>query len=246
MDGAKVHAWVLKPPNFDPTQRYPTIVYVHCSMFSWDFNHEFQCLAAAGFVVAYFNQRGTTAGYGQDWTRASEGDQGGKDYEEIMLGVDELLSRPYVDGNRLGVTGGSCGGFMTNWIVGHTDRFKAAVTQRSITNQISMFGTSDIGPECTLGETSDTPWSSLEAVWRQSPIAYAEQIHTPLLIVHSTEDHRCPLEQAEQLFAALRWLGREVELVIFEGENHGLSRGGRPGNRIERLRRIGGWFEKHL
>ncbi|MBI1298476.1 prolyl oligopeptidase family serine peptidase [bacterium] len=246
VDGAKVHAWVLKPPNFDPTQRYPTIVYVHCSMFSWDFNHEFQCLAAAGFVVAYFNQRGTTAGYGQDWTRASEGDQGGKDYEEIMLGVDELISRPYVDGDRLGVTGGSCGGFMTNWIVGHTDRFKAAVTQRSIVNQISMFGTSDIGPECTLGETSDTPWSSLEAVWRQSPIAYAEQIHTPLLIVHSTEDHRCPLEQAEQLFAALRWLGREVELVIFEGENHGLSRGGRPGNRIERLRRIGGWFEKHL
>jgi dipeptidyl aminopeptidase/acylaminoacyl peptidase len=246
VDGAKVHAWILKPPSFDPTHQYPTIVYVHCSMFSWDFNHEFQCLADAGFIVAYFNQRGTTAGYGQAWTRASEGDQGGKDYEEVMLGVDELVSRPYVDGERLGVTGGSCGGFMTNWIVGHTDRFHAAVTQRSIVNQISMFGTSDIGPECGIGETGATPWSDLEAVWRQSPIAYAEAIFTPLLIIHSDEDHRCPLEQAEQLFAALRWLGRETELVIFEGESHGLSRGGRPGNRIERLHRIQDWFERYL
>ncbi|MBV7332413.1 S9 family peptidase [Chloroflexi bacterium TSY] len=246
VDNAKVHAWILKPPNFDETKTYPTILYVHCSMFSWDFNHEFQCLANAGFVVAYFNQRGTTAGYGQAWTKASEGDQGGQDYAEIMLGVDELVQRPYIDAYRLGVTGGSCGGFMTNWIVGHTNRFAAAVTQRSIVNQISFFGTSDIGPECTFGETGETPWSNLDAVWRQSPIAYAEQIETPLLIIHSDEDHRCPLEQAEQLFAILRWLGRTVELVIFEGENHGLSRGGRPGNRIERIRRILDWFQRYL
>lgn len=246
VDHAKVHAWLLTPSDFDESRTYPTILYVHCSMFSWDFNHEFQCLANAGFVVAYFNQRGTTAGYGQAWTKASEGDQGGQDYAEIMLGVDELVQRPYIDTNRLGVTGGSCGGFMTNWIVGHTDRFAAAVTQRSIVNQISFFGTSDIGPECTLGETGDTPWSNLDAVWRQSPIAYAEHIQTPLLIIHSDEDHRCPLEQAEQLFAILRWLGRTVELVVFEGESHGLSRGGRPGNRIERIRRIMGWFQRYL
>lgn len=246
VEDAKVHAWLLKPPNFDETNVYPTILYVHCSMFSWDFNHEFQCLANAGFVVAYFNQRGTTAGYGQAWTKASEGDQGGQDYAEIMLGVDDLVQRPYIDANRLGVTGGSCGGFMTNWIVGHTDRFAAAVTQRSITNQISFFGTSDIGPECTLGETGVTPWSNLDAIWQQSPIAYAEAIETPLLIIHSDEDYRCPLEQAEQLFAILRWLGRTVELVVFAGENHGLSRGGRPGNRIERIRRIIGWFERYL
>lgn len=247
VEGAKVHAWVMDPPGLDKGRRHPLILYVHCSMFSWDFSHEFQCLAAAGYVVAYFNQRGTTAGYGQAWTRASEGDQGGKDFQEIMLGLDDLLGRrPYIDQGRMGVTGGSCGGFMTNWIVGHSDRFAAAVTQRSISNQVSFFGTSDIGPECTLGETSDDPWSDLGALWRQSPIAYAANVRTPLLILHSDEDHRCALEQAEQLFAALRWMEREVELVIFEGENHGLSRGGRPGNRIERLRRIQGWFQRYL
>ena len=246
VDGAKVHAWIMKPPNMDEHLRYPTIVYVHCSMFSWDFNHEFQCLVNAGYVVAYFNQRGTTAGYGQAWTRASEGDQGGKDYEEVMLGVDELISRPYIDETRLGVTGGSCGGFMTNWIVGHNNRFAAAVTQRSIANQISFFGTSDIGPECTQRETDANPWDDMAGVWRQSPIAYAANVETPLLIIHSDEDYRCALEQAEQLFAALRWMNKEVELVIFEGESHGLSRGGRPGNRIERQRRIIGWFEKYL
>lgn len=246
LDGANVHAWLMKPVGFVEGRKYPTVLQVHCSMFSWDFNHEFQILATAGFAVAYFNQRGTTAGYGQAWTHASEGDQGGKDYTEIMKGVDDLLTRPYLDGARLGVTGGSCGGFLTNWIVGHTDRFAAAVTQRSITNQISFFGTSDIGPECTEGEIATNPWRSLESSWQQSPIAYAERINTPLLIVHADEDYRCPLEQAEQLFAALRWMGKPVELVIFEGEDHGLSRGGRPGNRIERLRRILGWFERYL
>jgi acylaminoacyl-peptidase len=216
-------------------------------MFSWDFNHEFQCLANAGYVVAYFNQRGTTAGYGQDWTLASIGDQGGKEYDEIMLGVDDLLQRPYVDAERLGVTGGSCGGFMTNWIVGHTDRFAAAVTQRSVTNEVSFFGTSDIGPESgEVGNEGERPWTNLDLYWRQSPLAYAANIRTPLLIIHSEEDYRCPLEQAEQLFAALRWMGREVEMVIFQGESHGLSRGGRPGNRIERQRRILGWFERYI
>ncbi|MBK8034422.1 MAG: S9 family peptidase [Chloroflexi bacterium] len=246
LDSAKVHAWLVKPVDFIEGVRYPTIVYVHCSMFSWDFNHEVQVYANAGFVVAYFNQRGTTAGYGQAWTHASEGDQGGADYEEIMLGVDELVSRPYVDAKRLGVTGGSCGGFMTNWIVGHTNRFAAAVTQRSITNQISFFGTSDIGPEGTEGETGTNAWKDLDASWRQSPIAYAANINTPLIILHADEDYRCSLDQAEQLFAVLRWMGKTVEMVVFEGENHGLTRGGRPGNRIEHQRRILGWFQKYL
>jgi dipeptidyl aminopeptidase/acylaminoacyl peptidase len=246
LDGAKVHAWLVKPVHFEEGRKYPTIVYVHCSMFSWDFNHEVQVYANAGFAVAYFNQRGTTAGYGQAWTHASEGDQGGKDYEEIMLGVDDLIKRPFIDADNLGVTGGSCGGFMTNWIVGHTNRFAAAVTQRSITNQISFFGNSDIGPECTEGETGTNAWKDLEASWRQSPIAYAANINTPLLILHADEDYRCALEQAEQLFAVLRWMGKEVELVIFEGENHSLTRGGRPGNRMEHQRRILGWFQKYL
>jgi dipeptidyl aminopeptidase/acylaminoacyl peptidase len=246
VDGAQVHAWEIKPVGYEAGKQYPVVVYVHCSMFSRDFNHDFQCLANAGYVVAYFNQRGTTAGYGQAWTLASEGDQGGKDYDEVMLGVDDLVRRPYVDGTRMGVTGGSCGGFLTNWIVGHTDRFAAAVTQRSIVNHISFFGTSDIGPECTQRETGASPWTDLESVWRQSPLAYAANAHTPLLIIHSDEDHRCSLSQAEELFAALRWLGCEVEMVIFQGESHFLAQGGRPGNRIERQRRILGWFRKYL
>ena len=246
LEDANIHSWIMKPHAFDEKKQYPGIVYVHCSMFSWDFSHEFQCHVTNGYVLTYFNQRGTTAGYGQAWTRASEGDQGGKDYEETMLGVEHFASRPYIDANRLGVTGGSCGGFMTNWIVGHTDRFKAAVTQRSISNQISMAGVSDFGPEMTRGETSVDAVAHFEAAWRQSPLAYASQVNTPLLIIHSDQDYRCPLEQAEQLFAALRWMNKEVEMVIFEGEGHGLSRNGRPGNRIERLRRIMGWFESHL
>jgi len=246
LEGSRVQGWVLKPIGFDPAHRYPAIEYVHCSMFSWDFSHEFQCLAAAGYVVHVVNQRGTSAGFGQAWTRASEGDQGGGDYQETMKMVDWLTAQPYVDEERLGVTGGSCGGFMTNWVVGHTDRFKAAVTQRSIVNQISFFGTSDIGPEGTTAEAGADPWSDLDAVWRQSPLAYAHRIDTPLLILHSDEDHRCPLEQAEQLFAALRWMRKDVELVVFEGESHGLSRGGRPSNRIERLRRIQNWFDERL
>ena len=161
VEGAKVHAWLMKPLDFAADRKYPLVLYVHCSMFSWDFNHEFQVYANKGYAVAYFNQRGTTAGYGQAWTKASEGDQGGKDFDEIMLGVDELTSRAYIDSDRMGVTGGSCGGFMTNWVVGHTNRFAAAVTQRSITNQISFFGTSDIGPECTGGETRTDPWARL-------------------------------------------------------------------------------------
>ena len=247
LEGDRVHGWVMKPPGHSEDRRYPAVFYVHCSMFSWDFSHEFQCITNRGYVLAYFNQRGTTAGYGQAWTRASEGDQGGADYRETMLGVDDVLDRyPSVDPGRLGVTGGSCGGFMTNWIVGHTNRFKAAVTQRSITNFVSFAGTSDLGPEYVLGEIATSPFRSLHETWRQSPLAYVQHVETPLLIIHSSEDHRCALEQAEQLFAALRWQRKEVEMVVFEGESHGLSRGGRPGNRIERLRRIIGWFDTHI
>lgn len=135
---------------------------------------------------------------------------------------------------------------MTNWIVGHTDRFAAAVTQRSVTDLVSKYGTSDNGPEQAESEGACAPWMDLDRLWDSSPIAYAHQIHTPLLIIHSEEDHRCALGQAEELFAALRWMERKVELVIFEGESHGLSRGGHPGNRIERQRRILDWFNRHI
>jgi dipeptidyl aminopeptidase/acylaminoacyl peptidase len=246
LDGKEVHAWEIRPLAFRDGIKYPAIVYVHCSMFSWDFSHEFQCLANAGYVVAYFNQRGTTAGYGQEHAFGNYYGKHVKEFDEIMLGVDDLIGRRYVDSDRVGVTGGSCGGFMTNWIVGHTNRFAAAVTQRSVVNLVSKFGTSDNGPEQATSEGAKPPWVDVDTLWRSSPLAYAERVRTPLLILHSEEDHRCPLSQAEELFAALRWMGREVEMVVFEGEHHGLSRSGRPGNRIERIHRIMGWFERYL
>ncbi len=246
LDGKSVHAWEIRPLAFEEGKKYPTIVYVHCSMFSWDFSHEFQCLANAGYVVAYFNQRGTTAGYGQEHAFGNYYGKHLKEFDEIMLGVDDLAQRPHVALDRMGVTGGSCGGFMTNWIVGHTNRFAAAVTQRSVVNLVSKFGTSDNGPEQATSEGAEPPWVDVDTLWRSSPLAYADQVRTPLLILHSEEDHRCPLSQAEELFAALRWLGRDVELVVFEGEHHGLSRSGRPGNRIERQRRIMAWFDRYL
>jgi dipeptidyl aminopeptidase/acylaminoacyl peptidase len=241
-----VHAWEIKPVGYEEGKAYPTIVYVHCSMFSWDFNHEFQCLANAGYNVFYFNQRGTTAGYGQAHALGNYYGKHRDEFREIMLGVDDVVKREYVDEERLGVTGGSCGGFMTNWIVGHTDRFSAAVTQRSVTDLVSKYGTSDNGPEQAESEGGGTPWDQVDRLWWSSPIAYADRVRTPLLIVHSAEDHRCALSQAEELFTALRWMGQEVEMVVFEGEHHGLSRGGRPGNRIERQRRILDWFERYL
>jgi dipeptidyl aminopeptidase/acylaminoacyl peptidase len=163
----------------------------------------------------------------------------------VMKVADWLFARPYVDRGRVGVTGGSYGGYMTNWIVAHSDRFRAAVTQRSVVNLESMFGTSDFG--YSLGyEFGGTPWKNVDELRRQSPITYVTNIRTPLLIEHEEDDLRCPIEQAEQLFTALRVLGREVEFVRFEGESHGLSRGGRPLNRAERLRRIIGWFDRWM
>ena len=246
LEGAKVHAWVIKPVGFEAKTRYPLILQVHCSMFSWDFNPEFQTLSSAGFVVAYFNQRGTTAGYGQKWGSGNYYGTQVEEVREIMLGVDDLIAKGYVDEARMGVTGGSCGGFLTNWVVGHTNRFRAAVTQRSVVDLVSKFGTSDNGPEQCEGEGGKAPRVDIRSSWGWSPLASAPNIQTPLLILHATEDHRVPLSQAEELFVALRWMDKEVELVIFDGESHELSRTGRPGNRIEHTRRILDWFRKHL
>jgi dipeptidyl aminopeptidase/acylaminoacyl peptidase len=244
--GARVHGWELRPPDFDPALQYPAIAYVHCSMFSWAFSHEFQCLAAAGHVVQYLNQFGTTAGYGQAHALGNYVGSQRRESAEILAAVDALAARPYVDGARIGITGGSCGGYLTNWLIGQSDRFAAAVAQRSISNLVSKFGTGDNGPEQATAEGARPPWADVETLWRNSPIAYAPRVTTPLLILHSTEDHRCPLSQAEEWFAALRWHGATVELVVFEGESHELSRAGRPQHRIERLTRILDWFRRHL
>jgi len=163
-----------------------------------------------------------------------------------MAVCDHLVQQGWADPERLGVTGGSYGGYMTVWILGHTTRFKAACAQRLVSNMESMFGTSDFGWYFALTINGKPPWEDRENYVRCSPITYVDKIETPLLIIHSEEDHRCPMEQAEQVFTALKYRGQEVELLRFKGESHGLSRGGRPQNRLERLRRISGWFAERL
>jgi dipeptidyl aminopeptidase/acylaminoacyl peptidase len=211
------------------------------------FFHEMQHLAGKGFVVMWTNPRGSH-GYGEAHTRAIQRNWGGPDYDDLMKVADHLAGLDYVDSSRMGVTGGSYGGYMTNWIVGHTDRFRAAVTQRSVVNLYSFFGESDFGYHFRY-EFHGLPWEDEETALRylrMSPIHYVKHIKTPLLILHNDEDHRCPISQAEELYTALKVLKREVTMVRFEGESHGLSRGGRPRNRLERLKRIGGWFDRYL
>jgi dipeptidyl aminopeptidase/acylaminoacyl peptidase len=240
----------MKPIGFEEGKKYPMVLEIHGgphTMYSNSFFHEFQLLAAEGYVVLYTNPRGGH-GYGQKFVDACRGDYGGKDYEDLMQGVDYALgSFNYIDKDRLVVTGGSYGGFMTNWIVGHTDRFKAAVTQRSISNWISFYGVSDIGYYFTEWQILGNAWDDVEKLWHHSPLKYVANIKTPLLILHSEKDYRCPIEQAEQLFIAIKRLGQtDTEFVRFPNSNHDLSRNGNPKLRIERLNRIVGWFNKYI
>jgi dipeptidyl aminopeptidase/acylaminoacyl peptidase len=247
-DGWPMDGWILKPQDFDPKKKYPLIVEIHGgpnTQYGYGFFHEMQILVAAGYVVFYTNPRGS-CGYGRDFSLSVRGAWGIKDSLDIMAGIDALLQKGYIDEQRMGVTGGSYGGFMTNWLIGHNDRFKAAVTQRSLSNLASDFGSSDFGWIFADDELETTPWDGLPRYMELSPITYVKNIHTPLLILHSEQDLRCNIEQAEQLFAALKWLGREVQFVRFEGQSHGLSRGGHPKLRVERLHLILGWFEKYL
>jgi dipeptidyl aminopeptidase/acylaminoacyl peptidase len=246
-DGTEIHGWIMKPINWKRGRRYPAVVEIHGGprvQYGNTYFHEFQVLVAAGYVVLYLNPRGSQ-GYGEEFADALTGKWGEADYPDIMAGVDALLKRGYVDHQRLGVTGGSYGGFMTNWIIGHTDRFRAAVTQRSVVNMVSMFGSSDGGYEMNR-EFNSYPWDGTDLYRRLSPLTYVKEIRTPLLIIHSEQDLRCSIEQAEQLFCALKVLRRRVEFIRFPEEPHGLSRHGRPDRRVERLKRIVGWFDTYL
>jgi len=248
-DGWPIDGWVLRPAEFRKEEKYPTILQIHGgphSSYGESFFHEFQLLAAEGFTVVYTNPRGSQ-GYGQKFTAATRHDWGGKDYEDISLGLDTAIERfPFIDRDRLGVAGGSYGGFMTNWIIGHTDRFKAAVTMRSISNHLSQWGTSDLAFMKGSFEFPGEPWDNMTWYWEHSPLAYVSRITTPLLILHSEHDYRCPIGEGEQLFIALRKLGREVTMVRFPDATHDLSRNGRPDYRLERLRWVVRWFVDHL
>jgi dipeptidyl aminopeptidase/acylaminoacyl peptidase len=247
-DGQFLQGWLMKPVNFSEGKKYPMVVEIHGgphTMYGNTFFHEMQLLAGKGYGVLYMNPRGSH-GYGQAFVDAVRGDYGGGDYRDIMDAVDYVLEgHKWIDESRLGVTGGSYGGFMTNWIISHSDRFKAAVTQRSISNWISFYGVSDIGyyfsewqMKCDLHD--------IETLWKHSPLAYVKNIQTPLLILHSEKDYRCPIEQAEQLYIALKRDGKRSRFVRFPESNHNLSRTGKPSLREARLQEILDWFEEYL
>lgn len=248
-DGLRLQGWIMKPHGMVDGVKIPTILEIHGGphmMYGFTFMHEFQILAAQGYAVVYINPRGGL-GYGQQFVDACRGDYGGGDYRDLMESVDYALSQyEFIDESRLGVTGGSYGGFMTNWIVGHTDRFKAAVTQRSISNWLSFYGVSDIGYFFTEDQIGGNAWDDTEKLWKHSPLAYVGNVSTPLLILHGEQDLRCPIEQAEQLYIALKRRKQTTRLVRFPGANHELSRGGHPHLRVRRLEHIAGWFNEYL
>lgn len=243
-----LHGWMMKPIHFKEGDKVPLILEIHGgphAMYANTYFHEFQCLAAQGYAVLYINPRGSH-GYGQHFVDAVRGDYGGKDYEDIMDAVDYAIENfDFIDENRLGVTGGSYGGFMTNWIIGHTNRFKAAVTQRSISNWISFYGVSDIGYYFTDWQIKSS-LNDIETLWKHSPLAYVDKMETPLLILHSEKDYRCPIEQAEQLFIALKDRKKTARFIRFPEANHELSRSGKPNLRISRLNYIADWFNEYL
>jgi dipeptidyl aminopeptidase/acylaminoacyl peptidase len=253
-DGSEVEAWVMRPAGFVAGERYPSLLNVHGGPFSQYGNRffdEFQVYAGAGYAVVYANPRGSS-GYAESWGRAIRGPVSGGpgwgtvDYQDLMAVVDEAVRRfEFLDPQRIGVLGGSYGGYMTSWIVGHTDRFRAACSERSCNNFILEGGSADIG-WWFKGEVGAHWFEAPDAYLRISPSTYAPNITTPLLILHSEDDLRCPVGHAEDLFTILRLLGREVELVRFPGESHELSRSGSPVHRVQRFEVILDWFDRHL
>jgi dipeptidyl aminopeptidase/acylaminoacyl peptidase len=248
-DGWNVHGWIIKPPFAESGTKYPMVLQIHGGphgMYGNAFFHEFQTLAAAGYIVVYCNPRGSQ-GYGEEFCSCTRGRWGESDMPDVTAVIDHVIEQGYVDPNRMGVTGGSYGGYLTNWIIGHTDRFAAAITDRCVSNFYSMYGTSDIGYSFLEYEVGGKPpWEDRETYIKYSPITYVENMVTPLLIVHSEQDYRCPIEQAEQMFISLKKLGRTVEFVRFPNENHELSRSGQPKHRIQRIGYNLDWWDRFL
>jgi dipeptidyl aminopeptidase/acylaminoacyl peptidase len=246
--GNDLQGWIMFPPKFDPKKKYPSIMEIHggpITQYGKFFMHEFYYLASKGYVVYFCNPRGGR-GYGEEHTRAIWGSWGGADYADLMAWADFMAKKPYIDAKRMGVTGGSYGGYMTVWIIGHTERFKAAVAQRCVSNLISEWGSSDLNWTFEHEMEAKPPYKDFKKWWELSPIAHIGNAKTPMLVIHNENDHRCPIEQGEQVFVALKRLGVETEFVRFPEEPHGLSRIGRTDRRIARLNHILRWMEKHL
>ncbi len=249
-DGSEVQGWTLHPPDFDPARRYPLAVYIHGGphiMWGPGFRsmwHEWQVAAARGYVVFFCNPRGSE-GYGELWRDAIRGNWGEADAPDILAGIDALVARGYIDPNRIGVTGGSYGGYMTAWLISHDDRFACAVAARGVYNLLTQHSTSD-AHELIEIEFGGFPWELYEELWDHSPLAHAHKIKTPLLLLHSELDYRVPISEAEQLFAILRRQKKVVELVRYPREGHELTRSGEPRHRADHMRRTLEWFDRYL
>lgn len=246
--GVIIDGWVIKPVDFDENKKYPAIFDIHGgpkTVYGTVFFHEMQYWASEGYAVFFCNPRGSD-GKGNEFADL-RGKYGTIDYDDLMKFADEVINKySFIEAEKVGVTGGSYGGFMTNWIIGHTDRFKAAASQRSISNWISMFSTTDIGYFFAEDQNLATPWGDHEKLWQHSPLKYADRVKTPTLFLHSEEDYRCWIAEGIQMFTALKYHGVEARLCMFRGENHELSRSGKPKHRLRRLEEITGWFNKHL
>jgi dipeptidyl aminopeptidase/acylaminoacyl peptidase len=244
-----IQAWVLKPPSFRADRRYPCLIEVHggpMTQYGETFFLEMQLLAAQGYVVAYCNPRGSS-GRGMKFCNVIEGKWGKDDWADVQALTDAMARKRYVDAKRIGILGGSYGGYMTSWAVGHTNRYKAAVTQRTAADFWVHWGSSDFGYFRQHYFHGKQPWEAPLEYHKASPSFYAKNMKTPLLIIHSEGDLRCPIAESEGLFTAMKVLDQApCEMVRFEGEFHGLSRGGKPANREERLRRILDWFRRYL
>jgi dipeptidyl aminopeptidase/acylaminoacyl peptidase len=247
-DGRQIQGWILKPPDFDPSRKYPLILEIHGgphSAYGNVFTHEFQWMAAKGYVVLFTNPRGSTT-YGQEFGNIIQYHYPGDDYRDLMAGVDEMLKKGYVDANRLGVTGGSGGGLLTNWTITQTQRFKAAVAQRDIADWYGFWFTADF----TLFQPTwfrKAPWEDPQDFAARSPITHVANVTTPLMLVLGDQDYRTPpADGGEMMFRALKYRKIPTVMIRFPRENHELSRSGEPRHRVERLQHIVGWMDQWL
>lgn len=247
-DGTRVHVWTMNPANYSPRQKHPAVLEIHGgphAQYGVGFFHEFQVLAAAGYMVVYSNPRGSK-GYGRDHCAAIRGAWGGNDWADIQAVIRFMRHRKDINPRKMGVMGGSYGGYMTNWVIGHTNVFAGAITDRCVSNLVSMFGNSDFTDEPDRYWPGNS-WDRIEARWEQSPLKHLGNAKTPTLIIHSEGDLRCNIEQAEQVFTALKLNNVPTRFVRYPREtSHGFSRGGPPDLRLHRLGQILAWWARWL
>jgi dipeptidyl aminopeptidase/acylaminoacyl peptidase len=247
-DGTKLQGWMM-PPAEITLDKVPLILQIHGgphSAYTNMYSYEMQSLTAQGYAVLFLNPRGSV-GYGQSVTQACRGDFGNGDYRDIMTGLAHALNTyPFIDASRLGIAGGSYGGLMTNWIIGQTNKFKAAVSQRCISNWVSFYNTSDIGISYTEGIVGGNIWENADRLWQRSPIAHVQDVETPLLLIHGEADLRCPVSQADELYTALKRWDKTTKLIRYPASNHTLLKSGKPSYRVDLLEQVCAWMKQYV